>query len=78
MSEREEVIRKIAKVRFLARKEWLNKHPDATSTVYGHAHGKMGQIEAGVVQGRGGEEELEKGRRLLIKKYGVDVGKLPE
>ena len=78
MGEREEVIREIAKACFLARRKWLNEHPEAALTDYGHAHGMMGHLEAGVAEGWGTEKDLEEGRALLLKKYGLDVGKLPE
>lgn len=78
MSENEQNIRKIAEARFRARKKWLEEHQGAGYTNYGHAHGMMGNLEAGISEGYGGENELKKGERILLEKYGVDVSKLPE
>jgi len=79
MSKNEQSIdRRIAKARFQARKKWLDEHPEAASTDYGHAQGVMAQVEVNVAEGLEEPSSLEKARRIIDERYGVDTSDLPE
>lgn len=66
-----------ARIAAATRAEWLDEHPEASMKGYGHGQGEMAQLEVILVEGIINKKGYTKLKEELIKKYGVEIERLP-